>query len=79
MVTATRGRKAPATPNLRTLAKSFERSQQAENKSLRTTEDGIYVTVKRRAERAGIGKAFTHPFRQTFAHKWLAQAGRDGD
>lgn len=40
---------------------------------------GIYQTVQRRAEEAGIGHVYTHLFRHTYAHRWLAQGGQEGD
>ena len=43
------------------------------------TASGIYQTVQDRAERAGIGHVYTHLFRHTFAHQWLAQGGQEGD
>ena len=43
------------------------------------TPSGIYQTVRARAERAGIGHLYTHLFRHTFAHHWLAQGGQEGD
>jgi site-specific recombinase XerD len=43
------------------------------------TASGVYQMVKDRAERAGIGRAYTHLFRHTFAHQWLAQGGQEGD
>jgi site-specific recombinase XerD len=41
--------------------------------------DTIYRIVKDRAKQAGIGHAYTHLFRHTFAHEWLAQGGLEGD
>lgn len=43
------------------------------------TESGIYQVVRDRAEKAGIGKVYTHLLRHTFAHMWLAQDGAEGD
>lgn len=43
------------------------------------TESGIYQVVRDRAVTAGLGKAYTHLFRHTFAHQWLAQGGQEGD
>ena len=43
------------------------------------TESGVYQAVKDRAARAGVGGAYTHLFRHTFAHRWLAQGGQEGD
>ncbi len=43
------------------------------------TSSGIYQTVQKRAEQAGVGHLYTHLFRHTFAHQWLVQGGREGD
>ncbi len=43
------------------------------------TGSGINQIIKNRAARAGIGKAYTHLFRHTFAHIWLASEGTEGD
>lgn len=43
------------------------------------TANGIYQVVRDRAAAAGIGKAYTHLFRHTFAHSWLANGGQEGD
>ncbi len=43
------------------------------------TDSGLYQVVRDRAEQAGIGKVYTHLFRHTFAHTWLAQGGQEGD
>jgi len=43
------------------------------------TGNGIYQVVRDRAEQAGIGKAFTHLMRHTWAHTWLSQGGAEGD
>ncbi len=43
------------------------------------TDSGVYQVVKERAVQAGIGGAYTHLFRHTFAHQWLAQGGQEGD
>lgn len=42
------------------------------------TASGIYQVVRDRAAQAGI-KAYTHLFRHTFAHLWLAADGQEGD
>ncbi len=34
---------------------------------------------ERRGEEAGIGKVNPHRFRHTFAHRWLAAGGNEGD
>lgn len=43
------------------------------------TPGGIYQIVRDRAVQAGIGKAYTHLLRHTFAHLWLAADGAEGD
>ena len=43
------------------------------------TGSGIYQIVVQRAKQAGIEKAYTHLFRHTFAHLWLASEGTEGD
>jgi site-specific recombinase XerD len=43
------------------------------------TDSGVYQAVRDRAAQAGIGGAYTHLFRHTFAHRWLAQGGQEGD
>ena len=43
------------------------------------TGNGIYQMLRRRAEAAGIGEVWTHLFRHTFAHHWLANGGNEGD
>ena len=43
------------------------------------TPSGIYQVVRDRAVQAGIGKAYTHLFRHTFAHLWLQADGQEGD
>ncbi|MBM4463138.1 MAG: integrase [Chloroflexi bacterium] len=43
------------------------------------TSSGIYQVVQNRATQAGIGHAYTHLFRHTFAHLWLASDGTEGD
>ncbi|MBI4497536.1 MAG: tyrosine-type recombinase/integrase [Chloroflexi bacterium] len=42
------------------------------------TPNGIYQTVVKRAEQAGI-QAYTHLFRHSFAHMWLSEGGTEGD
>jgi len=42
------------------------------------SSSGVYQTVCDRAEKAGI-RAYTHLFRHTFAHTWLAAGGQEGD
>lgn len=43
------------------------------------TASGVYQMVHDRANEAGIGHAYTHLVRHTFAHQWLAQGGQEGD
>jgi len=43
------------------------------------TGSGIYRIVRIRAAQAGIGEVYTHLFRHTFAHLWLASEGTEGD
>lgn len=43
------------------------------------TDAGVYELVKRRAAEAGIGSTWTHLFRHSFAHRWLALGGQEGD
>ena len=43
------------------------------------TGSGIYQVVRDRAMQAGIGEVYTHLFRHTFAHLWLASEGTEGD
>jgi len=43
------------------------------------TGSGIYQIVTQRAKQAGIGEIYTHLFRHTFAHLWLAGEGTEGD
>ena len=43
------------------------------------TPSGVYQIVRERAEQAGIGHAFTHLFRHTFAHLYLANGGKEGN
>lgn len=42
-------------------------------------DDGIVVMIKRRALAAGIGDIHAHQLRHTFAHRWLAAGGNEGD
>ena len=44
-----------------------------------TTGSGIYQVVTQRAKQAGLGEIYTHLFRHTFAHLWLASEGTEGD
>jgi site-specific recombinase XerD len=43
------------------------------------TQWGVAQLVKDRAKEAGIGHAYAHLFRHTFAHQWLAAGGNEGD
>ena len=43
------------------------------------TDDGIAQMVRRRGEEAGLKGIHTHVFRHTFAHRWLADGGNEGD
>lgn len=45
----------------------------------RLSPSGVSQVVKRRAELAGIGHVNPHRFRHTFAHRWLAEGGNEGD
>lgn len=41
--------------------------------------NSILQVVRRRAKQAGLGRVFTHMFRHTYAHRWLASGGAEGD
>jgi integrase len=41
--------------------------------------EAILLMLRRRARQAGIGPVFPHQFRHTFAHRWLADGGTEGD
>jgi site-specific recombinase XerD len=43
------------------------------------TPSGIAQMIRRRANQAGIGHIHPHQFRHTFAHRWLAAEGQEGD
>jgi site-specific recombinase XerD len=43
------------------------------------TPSGITQLLRRRARKAGIGHLNAHQFRHTFAHRWLAAEGQEGD
>jgi site-specific recombinase XerD len=45
----------------------------------RLTDFGIAQMLQRRGREAGIGPVHAHAFRHTFAHRWLADYGREGD
>ena len=43
------------------------------------TDSGIAQMLERRAAAAGVDGMFAHRFRHTFAHRWLAAGGTEGD
>jgi site-specific recombinase XerD len=43
------------------------------------TTSGIAQMLRRKAHQAGIGHIHPHQFRHTFAHRWLAAEGQEGD
>jgi integrase len=43
------------------------------------TPSGIAQMMRRRATQAGVGHIHPHQFRHTFAHRWLAAEGTEGD
>ncbi|HEY7068337.1 MAG TPA: tyrosine-type recombinase/integrase [Chloroflexota bacterium] len=43
------------------------------------TWTGITKAIVRRGEQAGLGRVNPHRFRHTFAHRWLAEGGQEGD
>jgi site-specific recombinase XerD len=43
------------------------------------TGSGIYQVVRERTAQAGIEHAYTHMFRHTASHNWLAGGGQEGD
>jgi site-specific recombinase XerD len=43
------------------------------------SRDGIDHILRVRAEQAGVDGMFAHRFRHTFAHRWLANDGTEGD
>jgi site-specific recombinase XerD len=45
----------------------------------RLTASGVAQMLRRRSEQAGIGHVHPHQFRHTFAHRWLAAGGQEGD
>jgi integrase len=45
----------------------------------RLSDSGIEQMVARRARAAGLGRVNPHRFRHTFAHRWLAAGGTEGD
>jgi site-specific recombinase XerD len=45
----------------------------------RLSPSGVSQAIKKRAKLAGIGHVHPHQFRHTFAHRWLAEGGNEGD
>lgn len=45
----------------------------------RLSDSGIEQMIARRARSAGLGRINPHRFRHTFAHRWLAAGGTEGD
>ena len=45
----------------------------------RLNESGVATLLRRRGERAGIGKVHPHQLRHSWAHDWLASGGNEGD
>lgn len=45
----------------------------------RFTGSGIGQMLKRRCREAGVDELHPHQFRHTFAHRWLAAGGQEGD
>lgn len=43
------------------------------------TDSGIAQVLRRRAKQAGVTDLHPHRFRHTFAHRWLAAGGTEGD
>lgn len=43
------------------------------------TDAGVQLMLRRRGEQAGISGLHAHQFRHTFAHRWLANGGTEGD
>jgi site-specific recombinase XerD len=43
------------------------------------TSDAIYGIVRDRAAEAGLGHVYPHQLRHTYAHRWLASGGNEGD
>ncbi len=41
--------------------------------------NGVVQVVRRRARKAGLAGVHPHQFRHTFAHRWLADGGNEGD
>ncbi len=45
----------------------------------RVTDSGILQIIRRRGLQAGLGNIHPHQLRHTFAHRWLADGGTEGD
>jgi site-specific recombinase XerD len=45
----------------------------------RLSASGVSQAIRRRAQEAGVGHVHPHQFRHTFAHRWLAEGGSEGD
>lgn len=43
------------------------------------TANGIYQMIQDRSEQAGIGRIYPHQLRHSFAHRWMAAGGSEGD
>lgn len=43
------------------------------------TPNGLYQSLRTRGEQAGMPDVFLHQMRHTFAHRWLADGGQEGD
>lgn len=43
------------------------------------TANGVLQMIRRRGEQAGVPGLYTHLFRHTYAHTWLAAGGNEGD
>jgi site-specific recombinase XerD len=43
------------------------------------TDGGVGQMLRRRGREAGLGPIHAHQFRHSFAHKWLADGGQEGD
>jgi site-specific recombinase XerD len=43
------------------------------------SDSGIYQALKTRGQQAGVPEVFCHQLRHTFAHRWLAAGGQEGD
>jgi len=43
------------------------------------TDNGVRQVIRRRGKQAGLGRVYPHQLRHSFAHRWLAQGGSEGD